>query len=66
MSGHGHTELLVSAASAWEIATKNRLGSSGRPRSFDRMIAAQCMLESIPLAAPDTSLASFPGIRVIW
>jgi PIN domain nuclease of toxin-antitoxin system len=33
---------------------------------FDRMIAAQCMIESIPLATADTALASFPGIHVVW
>ena len=99
----GHTELLVSTASAWEIATKYRLGKLGEAEAvvhgypdhlarlrarelpisshhaltagllnwahrdpFDRMIAAQCMLESIPLATADTTLASFPGIRVVW
>ena len=99
----GHTELLVSAASAWEIATKYRLGKLGEAQAvvhgypdhlarlraqelpisshhaltaglltwahrdpFDRMIAAQCMIESIPLATADTTLASFPGIHVVW
>jgi PIN domain nuclease of toxin-antitoxin system len=97
------TELFVSAASAWEIATKYRLGKLGAAEAvvhgypdhlirlrarelpisshhaltagllswehrdpFDRMIAAQCMLESIPLVTADRPLASFPGIRVIW
>lgn len=98
-----HTELWVSAASAWEIATKHRLGRLGgaeavvygyadhltrlRARElpissrhaitagmltwehrdpFDRVIAAQCMLESIPLVTADRTLAAFPGIHVIW
>lgn len=33
---------------------------------FDRIIAAQCMIESIPLCTADRVLASFPGIRVRW
>lgn len=97
------TELLVSAASAWEIATKFRLGKldgaeavvHGYPEHlarlrarelpitghhaitagmltwdhrdpFDRVIATQCMLESIPVATADRALASFPALRVVW
>ncbi|MGI8937529.1 MAG: PIN domain-containing protein [Iamia sp.] len=33
---------------------------------FDRIIAAQCMLESVPLVTADRALSSFPGINVIW
>jgi PIN domain nuclease of toxin-antitoxin system len=33
---------------------------------FDRVIAAQCMLGSIPLVTADRALASFPGVRVVW
>jgi PIN domain nuclease of toxin-antitoxin system len=97
------TELLVSAASAWEISTKFRLGKlqeaqavvhgySGHLRRlrakelpitshhaltaglltwdhrdpFDRVIATQCMLESIPLVTADRVIAAFPGLRVVW
>lgn len=100
--GHG-TELLVSAASAWEIATKFRLGkldaapavvlgyadhllrlrAAEIPISshhaltagsltwehrdpFDRLIAAQAMIESIPVVTADRALTAFPGIRVVW
>ena len=97
------TELYVSAASAWEIATKHRLGKLGEAEAvvhgypdhlvrlrirelpitshhaltaglltwehrdpFDRMIAAQCMLESLPLVTADRDLASFPGLQTVW
>jgi PIN domain nuclease of toxin-antitoxin system len=97
------TELVVSAASAWEIATTFRLGKLDgaqalvhgyaehltRPNArelsitahhaltagtldwdhrdrFDRMIAAQCMLTSIPLVTADRAFANFPGVRVVW
>lgn len=97
------TELLVSAASAWEIGTKFRLGKLDSAQAvvhgyaehlarlgahelpitahhaltagmlnwdhrdpFDRVIAAQCMLGSIPLVTADRALAAFPGVRVVW
>lgn len=97
------TELLVSAASAWEIATKVRLGKLDEARAvvigysghlvrlraselpisshhaltagalswehrdpFDRMIAAQAMIESVPVVTVDRALAGFPGIHVVW
>jgi PIN domain nuclease of toxin-antitoxin system len=97
------TDLIVSAASAWEIATKHRLGKLDgavavvhgyrdhlarlRARElpitshhaltaglltwahrdpFDRVIAAQCMIESLPVATADTALSTLPGLRVIW
>jgi PIN domain nuclease of toxin-antitoxin system len=92
--------VLVSAATAWEIATKVRLGKltwtapdsveaycvgqrfellpvtfahgekagawpqdHGDP--FDRMLAAQCELEGVPLATNDPKIAVF-GVRTIW
>jgi PIN domain nuclease of toxin-antitoxin system len=95
--------LHVSAASAWEVATKHRLGKlpgaesivSGFLRNlerlgalelpvgvshgllagsltwqhrdpFDRMIAAQCMLENLPLISKDAAFAELPGVRVVW
>lgn len=97
------TELFVSAASAWEISTKQRLGklpqadvlTRAYPQHlarlavesipinddhsllagsmewqhrdpFDRMIAAQCMTESLPLATADKAFSTLVGIRVIW
>ena len=33
---------------------------------FDRMIAAQCMVESIPLVTNDSALVGFPGLRTVW
>ncbi|MGH3950528.1 MAG: type II toxin-antitoxin system VapC family toxin [Pseudonocardiaceae bacterium] len=97
------TELFVSAASAWEIATKQRLGklpaasvlvsAYNRHLSrlavesipitdehsllagsmewhhrdpFDRMIAAQCMTESLPLATADEAFKTLVGIQRVW
>lgn len=97
------TDLLVSAASAWEIGTKFRLGKLDKAQAvvhgypdhlhrlratelpitshhaltagmltwdhrdpFDRMIAAQCMVESIPLVTSDRALVEFPGLRTVW
>ena len=95
-------ETLVSAASAWEIATKHRLGrleSGGRIVSdwaavlaqlravdltvtaehgllaggfpaghgdpFDRMLAAQAILEGARLVTTDRAIAAF-GAEVLW
>lgn len=97
------TELFVSAASAWEIATKHRLGKLPRAEvltrgyrqhltrlavesipitdehsllagslewahrdPFDRMIAAQCMIESVPLLTADEAFGTLVGVQVIW
>lgn len=97
------TRLLVSAASAWEIATKHRLGKlpaadaivgnltavMARLRAtelsvscghamlagglewahrdpFDRMLAAQAMIEGVPLATDDESLRRLPGLSTVW
>lgn len=97
------TELFVSAASAWEIATKQRLGKLPQadvltrayqqhltrlavqsvPISdehsllagsmewqhrdpFDRMIGAQCMTESLPLATADKAFTTLVGVQVVW
>ncbi len=97
------TELTASAASAWEIATKARIGKlpqadvlvRGYTRHlarmgvqtmditaehalaagsldwqhrdpFDRMIAAQCMIEALPLVSADAAFSTLPGIRVLW
>lgn len=95
--------LLVSAASAWEIATKQRLGklSGAEPivsaypahlatlraedlpiraahalragsftvehrDPFDRLLAAQAILEGVPLLTGDAVFAAFPGLRTLW
>ena len=97
------TELFVSAASAWEVATKHRVGKlpEGEPLvaawsthlarlgarevpvsaahgllagrldwthrdPFDRMLAAQAVLEGLPLVTGDRAFAGLPGITVIW
>ena len=96
-------ELLVSAASAWELATKHRLGrlpgAAGLLASyesdlrrlgatqlsittahallagdldwdhrdpFDRMLAAQAILESLTLVTRDPALAARPNLRTVW
>ena len=93
---------LVSAASAWEIATKLRLGKLEMARvlvesysdhlatlqatelaitsrhslvagqfqqdhrdPFDRILAAQALLEGVPLITADPAFAQFP-ISVLW
>lgn len=95
-------EVHVSAASAWEIATKRRLGRlEGVPGvtarfgelvaadgfvhlpvthlhglraggyeiphrdPFDRMLAAQCEIESLVLVTRDPAFEAF-GIRTLW
>lgn len=95
--------LLVSAASAWEVSTKHRLGklpvagalvlaydehlkrlgvadlpvtsrhalaagSLEWPHRdpFDRIIAVQSMLESVPLVTADEVFSGLPGVRVLW
>lgn len=97
------TTVVVSAASAWEIATKHRLGKlrgasavvSGYREHlvtlraeelpitgnhavtagalqwshrdpFDRVIAAQAVLESLPVVTSDAALVEFPAIRTVW
>ncbi|MBM4361392.1 MAG: type II toxin-antitoxin system VapC family toxin [Deltaproteobacteria bacterium] len=94
------SRVIVSAASAWEIATKVRLGKltwTGResiesycrgqcfeflpvtcahgeragswPAShvdpFDRLLAAQSAIESVPLATNDPKIDAF-GIDILW
>lgn len=95
--------LLVSAASAWEISTKRRLGKLpqsdalvagfGRHLTrlgvrtlevttehgllagslewshrdpFDRMLAAQCMFEALPLITKDSAFDDLAGVRTLW
>ena len=94
--------ILVSAASAWEICTKVRIGQlpSGRALCedfsgylqryhfeplaisvehgrlagrmagahkdpFDRMLAAQALVEDVPIVTNDTAFAGF-GVKMVW
>jgi PIN domain nuclease of toxin-antitoxin system len=96
------TDVVVSAASAWEISTKHRLGKlpsggsmiegwSGRLAEdrfrelpigsghafradslpgehrdpFDRMLAAQSIVEGLPIASADAALSAF-GAERVW
>ncbi len=96
-------DVVVSAASAWELGVKSRLGLlpqadallaaypqhldrlearrlpiddrhallAGRldwshPDPFDRMLAAQAMIESLTLATGDEAFADLPGLRLLW
>ena len=100
--GAESTEVFVSAASAWELAVKVRLGKlpeaarlthrlsesmaeqnfkplpinlehgrlggllPGQHRDpFDRILAAQALLEDMPLVTNDAAFAPF-GVRVVW
>jgi PIN domain nuclease of toxin-antitoxin system len=100
--GAESTEAFVSAASAWEIATKVRLGrlpeatrlTHRLPESlaeqnfkllaisiehgrlggllatqhrdpFDRILAAQALLEDMPLVTNDPAFAGF-GVKLLW
>jgi PIN domain nuclease of toxin-antitoxin system len=100
--GAEKAEVLVSAASAWELAMKVRLGKlpeaarlthrladslaeqnftplaisiehgrlggllPGQHRDpFDRILAAQALLEDLPLVTNDAAFVSF-GVKVLW
>lgn len=43
-------------------------GTLGREHCgpFDRMIAAQCMIESLPLVTADAAFDTIPGVRAVW
>ena len=97
------SRLIVSAVSAWEIATKHRLGKlpqadvllgayakhldrlgvirlsvaedhallAGRLEwnhrdPFDRMLAAQTMIESMVIITGDPAFAGCPGVPTLW
>ena len=65
--GDVRTTCLVSAASAWEITTKARLGKlPGAHRDpFDRMLIAQSQAENLPLVSNDAVFDTY-GIVRIW
>jgi PIN domain nuclease of toxin-antitoxin system len=61
-------QLCLSAASAWEIAAKYRLGKLPEAEMLlpnFRLIAAQAKLENIPLPSNDVAFDQFP-IQRIW
>lgn len=97
------SELLVSAAVAWEIATKERIGKlpegaallAGYPRNlrllgatelpitsehailagrldwehrdpFDRVLAAQALVEGLTLMTRDAAFGGLPGLSATW
>ncbi len=97
------SSIVVSAVSAWEIATKQRLGKlpqadvlvAGYSRHldrlgavrlpivedhallaggldwehrdpFDRMLAAQAMIESLTLITADEAFRGIAGLRLVW
>ena len=101
--GDAGPELFVSAASAWEIATKHRLGKLGQADGlvaayakhlsrlgvdelaisgehallagglawghldpFDRVIAAQAMIEGLTVITRDPALHDLGGIATLW
>ncbi len=96
-------ELLVSAASAWEISTKSRLGKLPGAETivlsyeqnldllgahevpissrhalaaggltwdhrdpFDRILAAQSILDGLPLVTGDAAFSTLPGLHCVW
>lgn len=96
-------ELVWSAVTPWEIATKHRLGRLpggaavvdaypeylawlgardlpvtsrhallagrlewGHRDPFDRMLAAQSILEGLPLVTADRVFSTLPGVNVLW
>lgn len=100
---NSENELFVSAATAWEIASKQRIGKLPSAESllvaypehlahlgatelpitgrhalaagqfdwehrdpFDRVLAAQSMLESLPLVTADPAFHALPGVRTVW
>lgn len=95
--------VIVSAASAWEIATKHRLGrlpgagpivagfaahlatlraeelpvrsihalragalAVEHRDPFDRMLAAQALVEGVPLVTDDPAFTAFPELKTLW
>lgn len=101
--GDRSSRLVVSAASAWEIATKHRLGKlpqadvllgayskhldrlgvvrlavaddhallAGRLEwrhrdPFDRMLAAQAMIESLVIVTGDPAFTGCRGVQTLW
>jgi len=97
------TEVIVSSASAWEIATKQRLGqlpgagaivvgyashlemlraeelpirsahalmaeslAVDHRDPFDRMLAAQAMIEGMPIVTDDGAFRLFADLQTLW
>ena len=54
------------AAQPFQFAAIGDTGYSKKSeREFDRMLAAQCAIEDIPLITRDPAFAAF-GIRLLW
>ena len=51
---------------AWPHARLAGAMDWGHRDPFDRMIAAQAMLESLTLVTADTAFATLPGLTTLW
>ena len=73
-------EVLLSAASAWEVAVKHRLGRLDVDEEsalhlaklpdlhrdpFDRMLVAQALVGGLTLVTPDDAIRQYP-VRTLW
>jgi PIN domain nuclease of toxin-antitoxin system len=59
--------VIVSAASAWEITTRRRLGKLPEPHRdpFDRMLIAHALARDIALVSNEAVFAAY-GARRLW
>ena len=57
----GYAELLITSEHA--IAVANLPPIHRDP--FDRLLAAQVQIEGLPLITSDTTLARYPGVRLV-
>lgn len=48
------------------MGVTRRLPAVGHRDPFDRVIAAQAVLESLPVVTSDTALTEFPAISTVW
>lgn len=64
----GHLERL--AAESFPVRDEHALWAGSLPWShqdpFDRLLAAQAMLEHVPLVTADQVFAGLPGLSTIW
>ena len=44
-------------AGSWEVAHRD---------PFDRLLAAQALVQELQLVSADPAMASFPGVRLMW
>lgn len=63
-----HLERL--AAESLQVRDEHALWAGSLPWShrdpFDRLLAAQAMIEHVPLVTADRAFANFPGLATIW